>query len=581
LIFVSHLLKTKKYLKTKILLVVIFLFSLASRAQDFHLQIIGNTTAETKTIDSIGYISKHQNAKFIIEEINQLSEKLSQNGYIEKQITETIKTNDSSYLTKITLGNKTKNIHIYIGIKNHLNSLNLFDEKKDTLILAYSQVEPFLKETIHKLEQNGYAFAKIKLINIQKKNQILYADLELATGNKRQLNEILIKYTDEHQKSLFPKGTLKQINKKYAKKTFNQETVNEIHDEFEKFSFINQVKFPEILFTKDTTKVYVYLAKRKTNTFDGYLGFNNTENKKTTINGYLDVTLQNALRSGEQLSIYWRNDGNDQKIFNAKIDLPYLFNSPVGIKADINIFKQDSTFQNTKTEINLGYLITINKLFYIGYQYTESSYIQNSINAKLSDYNNSFLTTNFEFTKSDYSNEISPIKSYLTLNLGTGKRTTNESNSITTEKQNLVNFNIMNNFYFDKKNCINIKSQNYFLKSKTYLINELFRFGGINSIRGFSENSLQANFITSIITEYRYLIAPNLQLNTILDYCYYRNPTTITEKNRINKLIGIGLGITTDTKKGLLKLAIANGNTAKQEIEFYNTFVTISYNVKF
>jgi hypothetical protein len=567
--------------KTKILLVAIFLFSLASRAQDFHLKIIGSTTAETKTIDSIDYISKHQNAKFIIEEINQLSKKLSQNGFIENQITETIKTNDSSYLSKIALGNRIKNIHIYIGIKNNTSSLNLFDEKKDTLILPYTQIEPFLKQTTKKLEQNGYAFAKLKLINIQKKNQILYADLELATGNKRQLNEIVIKYANERQKNLFPKGALRQINKKYTKKTFNQESIKEIHDEFEKFSFINQVKYPEILFTKDTTKVYVYLAKRKTNTFDGYLGFNNTENKKTTINGYLNVTLQNALRSGEQLSIYWKNDGNDQKIFNAKIDLPYLFNSPVGLKALINIFKQDSTFQNTKTEINLGYLITINKRFYIGYQSTESSNIQNSINSKLSDYNNSFLTTNFEYTKSDYTNKISPIKSYLELNFGTGKKTTTENANAKTEKQYLANFNIMNNFYFDKKNYINIKSQNYFLKSNSYLTNELFRFGGINSIRGFSENSLQANFMTSIITEYRYLISPTLQLNTILDYCYYKDPTSILEKNKINKLISLGLGITVDTKNGILKLAAANGSSRNQEIKFYNTFVSISYNVKF
>jgi hypothetical protein len=568
-------------LKTKILLVAIFLFCLASRAQDFHLKIIGNTTTETKTIDSIGYISKHQNAKFIIEEINQLSQKLSQNGFIENQITEAIKTNDSSYLSKITLGNRIKYIHIYIGMKSNTSSLNLFAEKKDTLILPYTQIEPFLKQTTQKLEQNGYAFAKIKLINIQKRKQTLYADLKLTSGGKRQLNEIVLKYADEHQKNLFPKGALKQINKKYAKKTFNQESVNEIHDEFEKFSFINQVKYPEILFTKDTTKVYVYLAKRKTNTFDGYLGFNNTENKKTTINGYLDVTLQNALRTGEQLSIYWKNDGNNQKIFNAKIDLPYLFNSPIGLKALINIFKQDSTYQNTKTEINLGYLITINKRFYVGYQSTESSNIQNSINSKLSDYNNSFLTSNFEFIKSNYNNQISPIKSYLTLNLGTGKRTTTEIISTKTEKQYLVNFNIMNNFYFDKKNCINIKSQNYFLKSNTYLTNELFRFGGINSVRGFSENSLQANFMTSIITEYRYLISPNLQLNSILDYCYYKDPTTISEKNKINKLISLGLGITVDTKNGILKLAAANGSSRNQEIKFYNTFINISYNVKF
>lgn len=570
-------------MKTKILLVIIFLFSLTSRAQDFHLKITGSTTTETKTIDSIGYILKHQNTKSIIEEINQLSQKLSQNGFIENQITESIKKNDSSYSTKITLGNKIKNIHIYIGIgiETETNSLNLFDEKKDTLILPYSQIEPFLKQTTQKLEQNGYAFTKLKLINIQKKNQTLYADLKLTTGNKRQLNEIVLKYTDDHQKNSFPKGALKQINRKYSKKIFNQESVKQIHDEFEKFSFINQVKFPEILFTKDTTKVYVYLAKRKTNTFDGYLGFNNTENKKTTINGYLDITLQNALRSGEQLSIYWKNDGNNQKVFNAKIDLPYLFNSPIGLKALINIFKQDSTFQNTKTEINLGYLITINKRIYIGYQSTESSNIQNSIDPNLNDYNNSFLTTNFEFIKSDYTNEMSPIKSYLTLNLGTGKRTTNETINTKNEKQYLANFNIMNNFYFDKKNSINIKSQNYYLKSNTYLTNELFRFGGTNSIRGFSENSLQANLMTSIITEYRHLLSPTLQLNSILDYCYYKDPTAISKKNKTNKLISLGLGITVNTQKGILKLAAVNGSARSQEIKFYNTFINISYNVKF
>lgn len=569
-------------MKTKILLIFLFLFSTTSWAQDFHLKVLGDTDTETKIIDSIGYISKHQNAKSINEEINQLSEKLSQNGFIENRIIKTTKTKDSEYLTKFELRKKIKTIHIYIGTNTPLNTLNIFNNtKEDSLTIPYTQIESFLKQTIQKLEKSGYAFAKLKLINIQKKDQILTADLKLITGNKRQLNDIVIKYTDEHQQTLFPKGILKKIKKKYTKKTFNQETVNEINDDFEKFSFITQVKYPEILFTKDTTKVYIYLAKRKTNTFDGFLGFNTTENNKTILNGYLDITLQNALRNGEQLSIYWKNDGNDQKVFSAKIDLPYLFNSPVGLKANINIFKQDSTYQNTKTEINLGYLITINKRIYIGYQSTESSDIQNSNNLKLKDYNNSFLTSNIEFIKSDYSNEISPIKSYLTLGLGTGKRTTNESTDTKTEKQYLTSFNIMNNFYFDKKNCINIKIQNYFLKSKTYLTNELFRFGGINSVRGFPENSLQANFMASIITEYRYLLSSNLQLNSILDYCYYQDQSAILNKNKINKLLGLGIGIAVNTKKGILKLALANGSTGSKEIKFYNTFVNISYNVKF
>jgi len=569
-------------LKSKTLLLLFLFLSLASKGQIFELKIVGTNKMETKTIDSIGYLSKHQNTKLIIEEINRLSEKLSKEGFIENHIQENNKPNDSTYITKLTLGEKIKFIHIYIGIKNTANALNLFESKEDTLIIPYPKIESFLNQTIQKLEQKGYAFAKVKLTNIQKKNKTLYADLDFTSGQKRQLNEIVIKYSDEQQKKSFPRGALKQINKKYDKKIFNQETVGQIHDDFEKFGFINQIKFPETLFTKDTTKVYIYLEKRKSNNFDGYLGFNSTENKKITLNGYLDITLNNVLHNGELLSIYWKNDGNEQKIFNAYIDLPYLFNSSLGLKALINIFKQDSTYQNTKTELNLGYLININKRIYFGYQSTESSDIQNSINPELSDYKNSFLTSNYEFTKTNYTAMIFPIKSYLSLNIGTGKRTTNETNTINSStKQSFISFNIMNNFVINDKNYLNIKSQNYFLQSKTYLINELFRFGGINSVRGFLENSLQASLMTSILTEYRYLISSNLYLNSIFDYCYYKDPTVFEEENKTNKLLSVGLGLAMETKNGLLKIALANGRTRNQEIKYSNTFITISYNVKF
>ncbi len=42
----------------------------------------------------------------------------------------------------------------------------------------------------------------------------------------------------------------------------------------------------------------------------------------------------------------------------------------------------------------------------------------------------------------------------------------------------------------NSKNSIFIKNQSYYLQSDSYVINELYRFGGINSIRGFNENSL-------------------------------------------------------------------------------------------
>jgi hypothetical protein len=406
--------------------------------------------------------------------------------------------------------------------------------------------------------------------------------LELETDKKRKLSAIVIKYLDEKQKNSFPKGYLSQINRKFRNRIFNQSIVKEIHDDFDKFGFVNQIKYPEILFSKDTTQVYVYLEKRKSNTFDGFVGFSNGENNKIIFNGYLDVTLENTLRTGEQFSLYWKSDGQNQTTFKAGIEMPYVFKTPLGIKAQINIFKQDSTFQNTKTSIDLGYFLKYNTRVYLGYQTTESSDIQNANTSKLRDYKNDFVTTSLEYTKFDADNFMFPKKTTLMFALGAGKRASNSLLETTpSSNQSYINLNLMNNFYFNKKNCFNIRSQNFFLQSDSYIVNELYRFGGINSIRGFAENSLQANFATLILTEYRYNIAPKLCVHTIFDYLFYNDQTLEKSNKKAGELLGIGLGIKVQTKNGLLNFALANGSAKSQKIQFYNTIIHICYNVKF
>ncbi|PTS88520.1 hypothetical protein DBR27_23540, partial [Flavobacterium sp. HMWF030] len=334
--------------------------------------------------------------------------------------------------------------------------------------------------------------------------------------------------------------------------------------------------------TNDSTKIYTYIEKRKTNTFDGYIGFSNDENKKTTLNGYLDISLINTLHAGEQFSLYWKSDGNQQKTFNTKIEIPYIFKSPLGLKAQLNIFKQDSTFQNTKTSIDLGYYLNYNSKIYLGYQSTESSDIQNTNNSSISDYKNSYITSTFEYKKIDHLNNLSPKKANLNLTIGYGKRNTNDEPETAIPSQQLyLNTNLSYNFELNKKNFIFLNSQNLYLKSKNYITNELFRFGGLNSIRGFAENSLQGNFASMILTEYRYAISNNLYINSILDYAIYQDQTNISNPKKINNLTGIGIGTTIQTPNGLLRINLSNGGSNIQELQLFNTIVNICYNVKF
>lgn len=548
-------------------------------AQKFHLQINGKNKAETKTIDSIGYQNKHPNLKLIFDEINSFAAKLSKIGFIENKSFEPLKKNDSTYIAVFSLGEKTKSIHIYIDPKLDLKTI-LPEVKNDSLVINYNEAEWFLNKTLEKIEQKGFALTQLNLKIIDKRKNILFATLHSTLDKKRKINGLIVKYSEESKKNDLPKGHLKQLNSKYKNQIFNKNSVQKIYTDFEKFRFINQIKYPEVLFTTDSTKIFVYLEKRKANTFDGFIGFKTDDNNKVVFNGYLDLILENTIKAGEKFSVYWKSDGKDQKTFRTDLEVPYIFNTKLGVKANINIFKQDSIFQNTKTSLDLGYLINYNSRIYLGYQATESSNIQKTKSSDLQDYENSFYTLQYEFSKYDYDLTLFPKKAELSIKTGFGTR-----NNLNTIGENVpinqlyVNIEALYTFEISKKNFFNLTSQNYYLNSATYLINELYRFGGINTIRGFAENSLQAQMASIIETEYRYLVSPNMYLHTLFDYAMYKDPFFI--ENKIETLKSIGLGIGINTKNGLLKITFANGIDGKQKKDFYNTILSMNYNVKF
>lgn len=509
-----------------------------------------------------------------------MSEKLSKIGYINNRAADYIQISDSSYSARLILGEKIKLTRIYIGANNSIKEL--FNSKKnDTITLPYQETNFFLNQTLKILEESGFALATLRLVNLKTINNVLYADLKTDLNQQRKLNSIVVRYADSDGANKFPKGHLEQINRKYKNSNFNQNIVNEIYKDFGNFEFVNQVKYPEILFTKDSTKVYVYLEKRKSNVFDGFVGFSNNDNNKVVLNGYLDVKLENILGSGEQFSVFWKSDGNDQKTFNANIEVPYLLKTSLGLKAQIQFFRQDSTFQNTKTAIDLSYFKNYNTRFYLGYQATESSDIQNINNASVADFNNSFITSRFEYTKLEAANSLFPVKSKILISTAVGKRETNIQSEDSTNKQFIANIEAMHNFNLNKKNSIHLNSRNYYLKSNRYLTNEFYRFGGFSSMRGFTENSLYAFFLTSLMTEYRYLITSDLYVHSIVDYSIYKDNINIAASNITKNALGIGFGLGLQTKNGLFKLAAANGSSKNQEINFYNTVIHISYNIKF
>lgn len=523
--------------------------------------------AETKIIDSVSYNKIHPDAKSIIATTTLLSTNLYKAGYIENKELAYLKTNDSTYIYSYAVGPQLKKIHIYTG-KLTADQKLLLNIDKDTLMMPLQDVEGFMNNNIALLEKKGYSISTLQLTGHAKKRQNLTASLIVKIEKLRTLDDIVLEGYPK-----FPEGIRRNILRQYKGKTFNRENLQRVYNDFNALRFVTQPRYPEILFKKDSTKVYTYLQKAKPNTFDGFIGFGNDDQSKIKLTGYLDLLLNNVLNSGEKFNLYWKSDGNKQTTFNTSLELPYVFKSPVGLKASLKIFKQDSTYQNTVTDVNLGYYFNYNSKIYIGRQQTQSVDIQNLSSSTLTDYSNAFWTSTYEYADYSIDDFLFPQRTSLSIKGGVGNRNSLAGNN----DQYFVQANFYRNIYLNKKNIINIKNQTFYLKSDSYIINELYLFGGINSIRGFNENSLQANLYSAIMAEYRYVLAQNMYVYSITDYGYFQDKTSGINNNLLG--LGFGLGLLTNT--GLFNIIYANGSNRDQTIKLSNSIVHLSFKASF
>ena len=542
-------------------------------AQNLHLKFKTQDTISQSTIDSLNLNTTFNNYLNLKKEADTLHHYLESIGFIENEMRSLEKKNDSTYVVLYYLGSKYKSIQLFYSEKDFSKRELLQISKKVTdtyFILPFNAIEPSIEKLNLLKTENGNVFARIKLENITKKRKTLFADVKLLKGDSRTIDSIVVKGYDKISKS-----HIKYYAGIKKGKEFNKSKLIEKNNILNSLGFVSVTKPPEILFKKDSTVVYLYLKKEKNNLFDGILGFATDENsQKLIFNGYLNLELNNNLNFGEQFLLNYKADGNDQQKFRARLTLPYLFNTPIGLITELKIFKRDSTFSTSDQLIKVKYQISPSSRTYLGYKSYESSNLRkdNSLYIDVEDYTSNFLLAGVSYTKTQ-NNILFPIKTEIYLDSEIGSKETKNTNE-TQVRASLMFHYIFNLNY---RNSIYLKNSTQLLNSENYLTNELFRFGGINSIRGFNENSIDASFYSVLNSEYRYQFNQDIYVHSIIDFAYFENQIIALKQ----KLYSFGVGIGLQTGTSIIKFSIANGNTENQNFNFSNTKIHIGISSKF
>jgi outer membrane protein assembly factor BamA len=557
----------------RIILFVLFLISWNQGiSQSINLKINGENASSTKIIDSIGYPNTYDDYKSLQTEINTLKEKLTKHGYIDTTIENIIQQNDTLFKADFILGKRINRIKITYESDFNVELLNSIhrSQKNNSFELKITELEGYLKDLNSRIAEEGDPFSTLQLVAITKLNSdLISAELKIVTNQKRRIDKIIIKGYEK-----FPKSYIKRFMKLKTGKSFNLNAIKEKIELLEELRFASKIKDPEVLFTQDSTTLYLYIEKSRTNNFDGFLGFGtNEDTNKIEFDGYVDLRLINNLNYGETINLFYKSDEIDQQTFSVDANLPYLFGSPVELEVGLNIFRKDSTFLNAKQYANINYLINAQHKVGVGITSTTSTNLLEDDTDILNDYTSSYFTLNYNYTKPQFSDPLFPINFWFDFSSGFGDRI----NDLGKQSQRVFSLDTYKIFNLNNKNSFYARINGATLASNDYLDNELFRFGGINSIRGFEENSLVANLYGVLSTEYRYRLSTGIYVHSVLDAAYFENKLTDSKE----KLFGFGFGLGLLTNAGLFRLNYSSGKTENRPFKLSDSKVHISLTATF
>jgi hemolysin activation/secretion protein len=121
-------------------------------------------------------------------------------------------------------------------------------------------------------------------------------------------------------------------------------------------------------------------------------------------------------------------------------------------------------------------------------------------------------------------------------------------------------------FPFAQRHVINAGAIGGYLGNSDAFENELFRIGGLKSLRGFNDESIIASSYIIGKLEYRYLMDLNSYLFTFYNLAWYEKNTNTTYVNDTPS--GFGAGMAFETKIGIMSLSYALGKEFNNPIQF-------------
>ncbi|WP_297336573.1 BamA/TamA family outer membrane protein [Algoriphagus sp.] len=476
----------------------------------------------------------------------------------------------------------------WVDLRNQNLPSNLWKEKQSkTLSLeAYNQL---LSACLEQLQNTGFPFASLELDSLELKGNRLSGSLFLDKGPEIRWDSVEIASSSKTN----PKY-LQRLSGLEVGAPFSQQDLDRSAIRMSRLPYFELQEAPGVRFRFQKAQPNFLLRDRNANVIDGIIGLLPNENdpQKVLITGQLDLQLYHLGGRGRDVELKWQRFNELTQSLDLGFKESFVFNSGIDIWGDFRLLKQDSTFLKRHLGLTLGF--RANQQVYVRF------FTKRQASDLLANFGFNNLTELPDFADFRWNEfgigivangldqPVFPRRGFLLdFRFSAGNKRLLQNTALPEDLYGDRNLNtpqyalqleIEKHIYFKPFWGAYLRSASGWIQNENLFLNDLFRAGGLSSIRGFNENFFFASAYSYFNLEQRLFFDQESYLLIFADAGILENPYFA---GKIDQPFALGAGLNLDTGSGLFRFIYAVGKSAEQPFSLSFSKIHFGYLARF
>ena len=427
-------------------------------------------------------------------------------------------------------------------------------------------------------ENQGFPFATVGLDSIRldgnavagrvvlKRGRAIVFDSLQIVGNTKTKKRFLTKYLQ-----LFPG------------QPFSQQRVDAAAQLLRQLPYVKLRAEPEVRFALGRARVYLLLDERPSNQFDAIVGILPNANASQTgvqFTGDVTINLRNIKGGGKQVGLQWRKTDAISQLLDVQYVHPNFFGTPFEVAGSFNLYKQTDAFLTLRPHVQVSYPTARAGRVSFFFEQRNSFLLDTLLETRTTlpeNIDSQFNSYGLNYTWNSLDDLYFPHRGYLLSGQGAvGTKTISRNAELRPElydgvalrtTQYALSLRAERYFPVKRAGVLLLRLRGESLQNPQLFVNDLYRLGGLNSLRGFNENQFYASSYAVATVEFRQFISVDSYAFLFADQAYFRHD--IDKDKYRDAPTGLGTGISFRTPAGLFQFVYSMGQSAyaKQSFE--------------